>query len=252
MHNHGVIVPRALPRVLFALGLGFGAGCFDSGDQVECPVGTSGCVCRDDGSCNGSLDCNADGNCVDPNCVEGTQACPCYGNGSCDSGLTCTGNICQPGSGGSTGSPPSTTSGNDSGPGDSTTDGGSTAAVDSGDTVADIDSGPADTGTGSCPRTCGVGQACEVTTGQCVDTAYGPCSPELDLCQPPAVCDDLGGNSFVCATPCVEATPMCPTEPTAEIVCVEVSGCQIPCDGDDDCPPYEGMGCHDKRCAYPA
>ena len=24
------------------------------------------------------------------------------------------------------------------------------------------------------------------------------------------------------------------------------------CDGDDDCPPYEGMGCHDKRCAYPA
>ena len=212
--------------------------------------------CREDGTCNASLECNADGNCVDPNCVDGTQACPCYGNGSCDSGLVCSNNICQPGSAGSTGSPPPTTSEGqttDSGPDDSTSDAGSTDAADSSGTVADVDSGPADTGTGSsCDPVCDVGQACSTATDQCVETAYGPCSPELDLCAPPAVCDDLGGGYFVCATPCVEAAPMCPPERGVEIACVEVSGCQIPCNGDDECPPYEGMACQDNRCAYAA
>ena len=250
-------------RLLFAASLGLGAACFESGSEVECPQGSSGCSCRDDGSCNASLVCNADGNCIDPDCVDGTQACPCYGNGSCDPGLTCTNNICQPGAGSTgavttvaaseTGDPGGTAdSGTDStGPGqtsdvaDSSTDDG--ADTGSGPT------GPGDSGSSTpCGSDCGPGQACDVDAMACVATDYGPCSAGVDLCAPPAVCDDLGAGYFVCAQPCMEAAPDCSAEGSATPICVEVSGCQLMCSGDVDCPPYFGMTCHEGRCAFAA
>jgi len=251
VHNRLVIVVRGLPQLLFAASLGLAAACFESGDAVECPAGSSGCGCRDDGSCNADLVCNADGNCIDPNCVDGSLACPCYGNGSCDAGLVCTSNICQQGSGTTgvggttTGGPDASSSGGDA----SSTAGQTTDVADSGDTVAEVDSGPADSA-GGCAVGCGPGEVCNIETNSCVATDYGPCAPGLDLCVPPAVCDDLGDGSFVCATPCVEAAPTCTAAEGAEVTCVEISGCRIVCSSDADCPPYEGMTCQVDRCAY--
>ena len=79
-----------------------GTACFPGSDWVcvdgtcqepECLVGTVGCACFENGTCDLDedgefLECN-DGLCEEAPCPEGSQGCPCLTNGLCAEGLEC-------------------------------------------------------------------------------------------------------------------------------------------------------------------
>jgi hypothetical protein len=68
----------------------------------DCLVGTAGCACYANGTCDPGLECGPGDVCqepgadTDPECPAGTVDCPCYPNGTCDSGLACNNfGVCQ-------------------------------------------------------------------------------------------------------------------------------------------------------------
>lgn len=245
-----------LPTTLAAV-VGLLAACFAETGGIECTQGSNGCGCNE-GACDGSLECNSDSNCVDPNCSEGTLLCTCYGNGTCDAGLSCASNICQSSEGGTgvSSGEVSQESGGSTG-GDTL---GGTVAVDdsSGGTTTEEEPpattsetpGPVDTGGGGGCGACGTEQACFPETG-CGESPYVNC--EASLCGGLDVCEFPGGTNSICAPPCVEVED-CPVLDGAVVVCIEKSGCLISCfdNGDCDALPGSPVCINNEHCAYPS
>jgi hypothetical protein len=243
------------PRLALAASLS-GAACFaepragspssgtegDTGPGLVCPLGSSGCPCDVGGGCDAGLECNADGNCIDPRCVPGTDDCVCLPSGGCDVGLLCADAVCKPSPGGTdtgddTGPAPGT-SGNETGPPVTSTD-PMTGPDDSTGPVAtsNSESGPGETSVdpGSC-----VGIVCEPTLvcsqGACVDPApYDSC---LGGCETGVECLDTGKGSSVCAPTCIASDDCPPAVPELAVECLNnrcVAQCNVGCPG--------GMGC---------
>lgn len=61
--------------------------------QDLCPIGTEACACTPEGSCDPGLICASD-LCVDAGCVPGTEACVCLDEETCDRGLVCLSGLC--------------------------------------------------------------------------------------------------------------------------------------------------------------
>jgi len=228
--------------------LGMFAACFSEADPIGCTPGSNGCECSE-GTCDGSLECNADSNCVDPDCTVGAASCTCYGNGTCDPGLSCESSLCQPAEG-ATGSVSATGTGNasgtDDGPGSSDTAAGTTEAADGTSTGAAT--GHDGTEGGDCGG-CPIGDAC-FPGGQCSPTPYVPCG--LEGACPVGVCEDLGqGAADVCAPPCRDVSE-CPQIPGVTVECIQKSGCKIVCENKDDCGSHPGVTCIDGEfCGFP-
>ena len=163
-----------LPTTLAAV-IGLLAGCFSDTGGIECAQGSNGCGCNE-GACDGSLECNSDSNCVDPNCSEGALLCTCYGNGTCDVGLSCASNICQSSDGGT-----------GVGSGDvSQESGGSTGGDTRGGTVA-VDDSSGGTTTGEEPPATTSETPRPLDTGNVQEC--GGCD-EQQACFPDGMCGD--------------------------------------------------------------
>jgi len=211
-------------------------GCFSDPQPApaECVDGASGCSCYGNGTCDESLVCNTDNNCVATDCQDGRLECPCYGNGTCDSGLVCTSNICQPQSTGGTGVPGST--GTTSMSGTSM----SSVGVDTGEpettSRGDSSSGAPMTSTSGPDPVCDCpsGQVCLPPSLACVDSPYVPCS--AGVCSlPMSICASEGVTGSICAPSCGAAAE-CPAVPGAmPPECTEGGGCVIPCEDATDC-----------------
>ncbi len=224
----------------------FSLGCFSDIEQppTTCPDGSSGCACYGNGTCDASLLCNPDNNCVSEDCLDGQVECPCYGNGTCDAGLMCTHSICQPlevgtGSDSATSTTSRPTSGTvGSGP---TTDEPSTTAEATSSPTASS-SGPGEEATsddtasssGTPPPMCecAAGQAC-FPGDVCDDNPYVPCNGSK--CPVDGQCISGGDNQTVCAPDCVGGSdcPVLADAPTP--VCVN-DRCVLPCAGSGECP----------------
>ncbi|HUT78440.1 MAG TPA: hypothetical protein VM285_12180, partial [Polyangia bacterium] len=102
---HGATCTVPLVLVLMWLAVACGGespGLSASETTDDCLVGTSGCGCYANGTCDGGLVCGADDLCqepvddTEPECPAGTEDCPCYPNSTCDSGLACNNfGVCQ-------------------------------------------------------------------------------------------------------------------------------------------------------------
>lgn len=64
-----------------------------SGTCVDCSLGSLGCLCFSNKSCDAGLTCKA-GTCV--TCPEQSQGCACGVGDSCDAGLACANGVCAP------------------------------------------------------------------------------------------------------------------------------------------------------------
>ncbi|MCR9160492.1 MAG: hypothetical protein ACE37F_27740 [Nannocystaceae bacterium] len=221
------------------LGLLFGlllSGCFadPASTPAACEDGSNGCRCYGNSSCDGQLQCNADGNCVDPQCEEGSALCPCYGNGTCDGTLMCTDDICRPvdaATSNASGSESETTT-----PGTSTTGPAESTAGESGETsVGGTVTSGATTGVSESCLACDPDQVCR--NRSCDRSPYTACGPGLP-CPANQECfeADLGG--LVCAPQCAKNDD-CPAlvgDAYSPPVC-NGGLCKLPCLDEADCPP---------------
>ncbi len=191
-----------------------------SSTSSDCEPGTTGCACRDDGSCDPSLECIAGSQiCAPQGCTPGTLACVCVG-GACLGDLACVDGVCDG---------PSAT--------------GSTTAVDpdTSSTAASSSesSGSTDPATtdGSCgPLTCGMCNDC----AECLTCAYdgGPCEDER------AACTGDCATLLDCVALCPQGPSQCPMT-----CCCQTTTAWEPFNALMACLWGECMGCAPPLCA---
>jgi hypothetical protein len=207
--------------------------CFEetsSDDENECPVGSEGCDCYGNGTCDGDLVCT-DGKCFQPDCTPGEELCQCV-DGQCFGDLECVDGVCRQPSGDDGGADDDGGTDDDGGDPD---DGGTTGGDDGGtdDPPPDCDPLPGDT---EC-ITCLKAECCERLV-ECMKDSHCACFYEcLATEQDPSTCNCLPSDVFMELSICMYE--MCP-------VC-DSTGCGVPdhapwcthCAGEFCCPELQ-------------